>query len=303
MSRPGSAAAAPGCTGWPVGPTCGWPRAREAPRVTSACPSASNHRWPPSSRSCSAPGGPPTSASASWPARTGRTTVRIEVVGEAGATSVRTWGHSRWFAAADLVDRLYWQLQADPLPGAGVRGPVRAGVGGVAGRPRRRAVGQRQRPAGGARGGPPAGDARARGGGGARGAGRSRARGNGRLAVPWGERAENRRTRDLPWPGSIPPPAPTRVFAEPRPAAVLGPDGRPVGCRREAAIRRNRPGSGPGSDEELLAIQAWAGPWPIDELWWDPAGARQVARFQIVGRRQRLAAAGGERHLVDRGSL
>ena len=32
-----------------------------------------------------------------------------------------------------------------------------------------------------------------------------------------------------------------------------------------------------------LGVQAWAGPWPIDELWWDPDGARQVARFQLVG--------------------
>ena len=33
----------------------------------------------------------------------------------------------------------------------------------------------------------------------------------------------------------------------------------------------------------LLRIEAWAGPWPIDALWWDPAQARQVARFQGVG--------------------
>ena len=33
----------------------------------------------------------------------------------------------------------------------------------------------------------------------------------------------------------------------------------------------------------MLGVQAWAGPWPIDELWWDPDGARQVARFQLVG--------------------
>ena len=32
-----------------------------------------------------------------------------------------------------------------------------------------------------------------------------------------------------------------------------------------------------------LRVEAWAGPWPIDELWWDPARARQVARFQVVG--------------------
>jgi protein ImuB len=30
-------------------------------------------------------------------------------------------------------------------------------------------------------------------------------------------------------------------------------------------------------------VQAWAGPWPIDELWWDPGQARRVARFQVVG--------------------
>ena len=32
-----------------------------------------------------------------------------------------------------------------------------------------------------------------------------------------------------------------------------------------------------------MPIEAWAGPWPIDELWWDPARARQVARFQVAG--------------------
>jgi protein ImuB len=29
-------------------------------------------------------------------------------------------------------------------------------------------------------------------------------------------------------------------------------------------------------------IEAWAGPWPIDELWWEPTSARRVARFQMV---------------------
>jgi len=32
-----------------------------------------------------------------------------------------------------------------------------------------------------------------------------------------------------------------------------------------------------------MPIDAWAGPWPIDELWWDSDQARQVARFQITG--------------------
>ena len=30
------------------------------------------------------------------------------------------------------------------------------------------------------------------------------------------------------------------------------------------------------------AVVAWAGPWPADERWWDPAGHRRRARFQLV---------------------
>ena len=44
------------------------------------------------------------------------TEVRIEVVTEGGWTGSRVWAHSRWFAASDLIDRIYWQLQGDPAP-------------------------------------------------------------------------------------------------------------------------------------------------------------------------------------------
>jgi len=30
------------------------------------------------------------------------------------------------------------------------------------------------------------------------------------------------------------------------------------------------------------AIVAWAGPWPIDEQWWDTAARRRRARLQVV---------------------
>jgi protein ImuB len=29
-------------------------------------------------------------------------------------------------------------------------------------------------------------------------------------------------------------------------------------------------------------VQAWAGPWPLDERWWDPPRARRLARFQVL---------------------
>jgi len=30
-------------------------------------------------------------------------------------------------------------------------------------------------------------------------------------------------------------------------------------------------------------VAAWAGPWPVEERWWDADAARRLARFQIVG--------------------
>jgi protein ImuB len=38
--------------------------------------------------------------------------------------------------------------------------------------------------------------------------------------------------------------------------------------------------TGPGVDWQPVA--AWAGPWPVEELWWE-SNPRRVARFQVVG--------------------
>jgi len=69
----------------------------------------------------------------------------------------------------------------------------------------------------------------------------------------------------------------------PVPVEVLGPDGAPVGVTgrgRCTAIpsRLILPiaGSSP------LGIMGWAGPWPADERWWDPAAARRRARLQVL---------------------
>jgi protein ImuB len=29
-------------------------------------------------------------------------------------------------------------------------------------------------------------------------------------------------------------------------------------------------------------VTGWAGPWPCEERWWDPAAARRAARLQVV---------------------
>jgi protein ImuB len=72
------------------------------------------------------------------------------------------------------------------------------------------------------------------------------------------------------------------VFAEPQPSVVLDADRRTVAVSPRGLLTAppalvSTDGSTP------MRIEAWAGPWPIDELWWDESRARHVARFQVVG--------------------
>ncbi len=210
------------------------------------------------------------------------TEVRIVVSTEGGWSGSRVWVHSRWFSAADLVDRLYWQLQGDPAPdpvcevqiipetvesmadhGEGLWGSapderVERGVARLQGM-----LGPEEVLAPAVQGG--------------RGP-RQR-----QSLTPWGERAATSRPAGLPWPGSIPPPAPARVFPEPQPALVTGTDGRPVAVTDRGLVTGEPALFSVERMSTPTRVQAWAGPWPIDELWWDPTQARRVARFQVVG--------------------
>ena len=86
-----------------------------------------------------------------------------------------------------------------------------------------------------------------------------------------------------PWPGRLPPPSPTLVHPAPVPVEVLGPDGSPVGVTgrgRCTAIPSRLAPAIAGSSS--VGIVGWAGPWPADERWWDPAAARRRARLQVL---------------------
>lgn len=94
-----------------------------------------------------------------------------------------------------------------------------------------------------------------------------------------------------PWPGQVPGPAPALVYNDAVPAEVLDAGGRPVqvtgrGVASAAPATLSVAGGAP------TQVQAWAGPWPAEERWWDDDGRRK-ARFQI-------AVAGGAVHLVTR---
>jgi len=103
--------------------------------------------------------------------------------------------------------------------------------------------------------------------------------------VPWGESgpmsaeaeaAAEAATSTRPWPGRVPPPAP----------ATVHPRSSPVPA--ELAGGRLSVAGGPWS-----AVTAWAGPWPVDERWWDEAAHQTVARWQVV-------TAEGVAHLLAR---
>jgi protein ImuB len=84
-----------------------------------------------------------------------------------------------------------------------------------------------------------------------------------------------------PWPGSLPSPSPATVLVDPQPIEVVDDDGRNVSVSGRGmlsaapAVLRLQPG---GS----RPITGWAGPWPIDERWWEPDRHRRQARFQMV---------------------
>ena len=64
-------------------------------------------------------------------------------------------------------------------------------------------------------------------------------------------------------------------------AEVVDAGGAPVGVdgrgRPTAAPARLSVAGDPWAD-----VAAWAGPWPVDERWWDSRAHRRRARWQVV---------------------
>ncbi|MFL6059772.1 MAG: DNA polymerase Y family protein [Marmoricola sp.] len=228
------------------------------------------------------------------------TALRVEAEGDDVRHTVlssRSWVHSRWFSANDVVDRVHWQLQASPSARGSGYSMVGAPVGLVRFVPE--VVEQSAAHADGLWGSGTdelvdRGVARVQAMLGydavvvpVRQGGRGPA--DRQLLVPWGERPQQPRQVDLPWTGSLPPPAPSRVFTEPWATSVVTDQGRPVRLTERAAlsgvpakflIRHSHTGSSPGWQH----VETWAGPWPVDERWWESGAAEvPVARFQVVG--------------------
>ncbi|MET0578327.1 MAG: DNA polymerase Y family protein [Ilumatobacteraceae bacterium] len=95
---------------------------------------------------------------------------------------------------------------------------------------------------------------------------------------------------DGPWPGALPTPSPAVVPAEVQPAELADADGRPVLVSGRGELSAD-PATLAIGGRPAQAITGWAGPWPLDERWWEPRRHRRLARFQVV-------TADGAAHLV-----
>ena len=86
-----------------------------------------------------------------------------------------------------------------------------------------------------------------------------------------------------PWPGRLPDPAPALVAEgiDRSPAEVGDAEGRPVRVSGRGALSAP-PATLAVAAAAARAVTGWAGPWPVEERWWDAAHARRQARLQLV---------------------
>lgn len=83
-----------------------------------------------------------------------------------------------------------------------------------------------------------------------------------------------------PWSGAITDPAPTVVPTEPLEVELLDRHGHRVSVGGRGEL---------GAEPVVLAVggarhtvTAWAGPWPVEQAWWDPRRARRIARLEVL---------------------
>ncbi len=213
------------------------------------------------------------------------TAIRVEIDSDAPGRSERSWLHPRSFTAAEVVDRLRWQLQGGETSGS----RLGAGVTLVRVVPEAvDAIGHHEQGLWGT-----GHDERIHHGLSrvqsmlGHGAVLTAAIAGGRdlrerqSLIAWGDRETAARPPDRPWPGRLPPPTPTSVLETPMPALVLDAAGAPVDIDDRGLLSAD-PSRFSTDGRTIGTISAWAGPWAIDVRWWDAGSARRASRFQVV---------------------
>ena len=84
-----------------------------------------------------------------------------------------------------------------------------------------------------------------------------------------------------PWPGALPAPSPAWVAPAPEPVEVLGPGGEVVTVSGRGMLGVS-PAWFAGPNRARVAVVDHAGPWPVEDRWWDPQRRRRRARLQLL---------------------
>ena len=100
--------------------------------------------------------------------------------------------------------------------------------------------------------------------------------------VPWGDRLVSPRPVDRPWPGALPQPTPGTVFPSRHAVMVLDASGAPVHVDERMRLSAAPAGFAPGAGGAARPVTSWAGPWPLEERWWDIPRRRLLHRLQVV---------------------
>jgi len=85
---------------------------------------------------------------------------------------------------------------------------------------------------------------------------------------------------ERPWPGKIPAPSPVELFSR-QPVHVVDVNGDPIAVSGRGDVSAT-PARVSRNTRQWRQVVAWAGPWLLDERWWDADRARRRARFQLI---------------------
>ena len=83
-----------------------------------------------------------------------------------------------------------------------------------------------------------------------------------------------------PWPGRLPNPSPATLHPDAVPVDVLDARGRQVVV--DGRCQPTAPPAALRAGRRRRRIESWAGPWPVDERWWDPERRSRRVRYQVV---------------------
>jgi protein ImuB len=102
------------------------------------------------------------------------------------------------------------------------------------------------------------------------------------LLTPWGEQIPA--AVASPWPGQLPAPNPTVIYPQPVPVSLLDAAGAPISVSERGAVS-SAPQLLSNGNGHTVPIINWAGPWQVNERWWDPAAHVSCVRFQVTDAR------------------